>query len=303
MEMSGTATSPAPLAPGTIRHPTHGAFKGHLLPGCFFLIWGTYWLISVFRLHLKSSEKKPFKSRAWYPFLWPKSVPIEPLLKIVFPFIGINGELWAGHDHYRHLYESDGRFTEHHIQDWQHSAMYLAFMLAGLVDMLAHYTQLPSGIDQGALAMAYVIEGLLFAFHLRGDQLDVEIHTLLVITIFLTAIVILAEIQHKSNVLLASLRPILVIMQGVWFVQAAFILFRDNLAWDPDYMGSSMMVPVVYVTWFMAVVFTCLWIYSGMNLYFQKVKKTYRPLTTYTREAKNGEAGAFTADLDSAEEV
>ncbi len=40
-----------------------------------------------------------------------------------------------------------------------------------------------------------------------------------------------------------------------------------------------------------------------MNLYFQKVKKTYRPLATYTREAKSGEAGAFTADLDSAEEV
>lgn len=100
MDMAG---SPAPpLAPGTIRHPTHGAFKGHLLPGCFFLIWGTYWLLSVFRLHFKSSEKKPFKSRAWYPFLWPKSVPLEPLLKVVFPFIGINGELWAGHDHYRY---------------------------------------------------------------------------------------------------------------------------------------------------------------------------------------------------------
>ena len=36
------------------------------------------------------------------------------------------------------------------------------------------------------------------------------------------------------------------------------MLHADNLAWDPDYMGSSMMVPVVYVTWFMAVVFTCL---------------------------------------------
>lgn len=44
-------------------------------------------------------------------------------------------------------------------------------------------------------------------------------------------------------------------------------------------------------------------VYSCMNLYFQKVKKTYRPLATYTREAKNGEAGTFTADLDSAEEV
>ena len=32
----------------------------------------------------------------------------------------------------------------------------------------------------------------------------------------------------------------------------------DNYAWDPDYMGSSMMVPVVYVTWFMVVVFASL---------------------------------------------
>ena len=78
--------------------------------------------------------------------------------------------------------------------------------------------------------MAYAIEGLLFAFHLRGDFLDVEIHTLLVITIFLTAVVIFAEIQNRSSVLLAAMRPILVIMQGVWFVQAAFILFRGTLS-------------------------------------------------------------------------
>lgn len=32
----------------------------------------------------------------------------------------------------------------------------------------------------------------------------------------------------------------------------------DNYAWDPDYMGSSMMVPVLYVTWFMAVIFVSL---------------------------------------------
>ena len=44
-------------------------------------------------------------------------------------------------------------------------------------------------------------------------------------------------------------------------------------------------------------------VYFGMNLYFQKVKKTYRPLATYTNNSKNTEAGSFTADLDSAEEV
>lgn len=35
-------------------------------------------------------------------------------------------------------------------------------------------------------------------------------------------------------------------------------MLADNYAWDPDYMGSSMMVPVLYVTWFMAVVFVSL---------------------------------------------
>ena len=44
-------------------------------------------------------------------------------------------------------------------------------------------------------------------------------------------------------------------------------------------------------------------VYLGMNLYYQKVKKTYRPLSTYTTNSKNTESGPFTADLDSAEEV
>ena len=63
----------------------------------------------------------------------------------------------------RHLYEPDGRFTDHHIQDWQHSAMYLAFMLAGFIDMMAHYTQLPSGIDQVLMqtAVAFVYRPML----------------------------------------------------------------------------------------------------------------------------------------------
>ena len=85
--------------------------------------------------------------------------------------------------------------------------------------------------------MAFVIEGLLFAFHLRGDWLDVEIHTLLVITIFLTAVVMLAEIQYKSNVLLSALRANLVLMQGVWFIQAAFILFRGKFLLNRAFSG------------------------------------------------------------------
>ena len=36
-------------APGTIAHPVHGTWPGHVLPGSFFLIWSTWWMFSVFR--------------------------------------------------------------------------------------------------------------------------------------------------------------------------------------------------------------------------------------------------------------
>ena len=36
----------------------------------------------------------------------------------------------------RRLYAEDGRFEMGNLQDWQHSAMYAAFLLSGVVDLL-----------------------------------------------------------------------------------------------------------------------------------------------------------------------
>ena len=44
----------------------------------------------------------------------------------------------------RRLYAEDGRFEVGNIQDWQHSAMYMAFLLSGVVDLVAY--KLPEGV-------------------------------------------------------------------------------------------------------------------------------------------------------------
>ena len=44
----------------------------------------------------------------------------------------------------RQLYAEDGRFEVGNIQDWQHSAMYMAFLLSGAVDLVAY--KLPEGV-------------------------------------------------------------------------------------------------------------------------------------------------------------
>ena len=50
---SAHANTTAAAAPGEISHPAHGTWEGHVLPGSFFLIWSTWWLISIFR-HVES---------------------------------------------------------------------------------------------------------------------------------------------------------------------------------------------------------------------------------------------------------
>ena len=44
----------------------------------------------------------------------------------------------------RWLYAEDGRFEVDNIQDGQHSAMYMAFLLSGVVDLMAY--KLPEGV-------------------------------------------------------------------------------------------------------------------------------------------------------------
>ena len=49
----------------------------------------------------------------------------------------------------RRLYDEQGRFELGNMQDWQHSAMYGAFMLSGAADLIGHFLPgvLPPGTE------------------------------------------------------------------------------------------------------------------------------------------------------------
>ena len=51
----------------------------------------------------------------------------------------------------RTLHGADGRFIVENINEWQHSAMYLAFLISGMVDLVGFYAPqgtLPPGTEQ-----------------------------------------------------------------------------------------------------------------------------------------------------------
>lgn len=272
----------------------HGAFLGHAVPGSFFIIWGSWWLFSCMREHILATPAKPYQSKAWFELPQLPGVPLEPYLKIFFTFVGIFGELWVGQKSFTYMYDADGTFNDNHINNWQHAAMYFGYMVAGIVDVAGHFTELPADSSQAALAVAFIVEGLLLGFHLKGSPLEIMVHKILVITIAASAVVMLAEIRYKDNVLLTAARAMLVGLQGIWFIQIGYIMFRHLPQWDPHSMKGTMMAPALYCLDIMLLTLGALGFYLALRLALTRLHggrlHAHQPLRTSDEEWPAAEA-------------
>ena len=116
-----------------VPQPTHGGYSGHVLPGVAFLALGFWWLMGTVRAYARarvSPQRRPFRPRAWYPVFFqeenegtPKNrfrLPLEPCLILALCTLGINGELWLGHESFRTLHREDGYLFQMHLAEWQH---------------------------------------------------------------------------------------------------------------------------------------------------------------------------------------
>lgn len=192
-----------------------------------------------------------------------RKAPVESYVKIVLAFVGILGELVTGikfnyvptmnkdnallfgcgemdaHEHHHDHHESAQPvpvFFEH--VNAHHITMYLAFMLASVVEVMLHYrVDLPNRLDYVCNIFAFGVEAFLFKFHLHSRApLDIHLHTLLVLSIYGCIIFSILEMVHPSEVLFTYGRILFTCLQGTWFWQVGFILYppvqAPFLLWD-----------------------------------------------------------------------
>ena len=227
-----------------------GSFKGHVLPGTFFLLLSAWWYFGVLTRNIvkhrrrtddrrlldvedaRSGRRKRRRSqsnhRSWYGCTVNSTLaklPLEPITKVALAILGIFLELFPDGEYA--LVDEHGHFIEGNLNNYGHSTMYAFFALSGVIDLLTWYTRLPlpRGLGLLSLATAFAVEGMLFAFHLEGrPALDVRLHTMLYGIIFATAITICMELAWRGNVLFPVARAYLTALQGTWFYQIAFTL-------------------------------------------------------------------------------
>ncbi|NWQ80672.1 TM45B protein, partial [Columbina picui] len=196
-------------------------FKGHALPGSFFLLFGLWWSVKYPLQYL--SQKFNKKSSRIYCFQ--RADAIEGGIKIIFALIGMLAEQFVPDGPHLYLYSGENRDWVK-LMNWQHTTMYLFYGLSGVVDVFTYVSPVvPRGLDRLMLSVAVFVEGCLFYYHvLHRPMLDQHIHSLLLIVVFSGACSIMLEIFLRDNIVLEMFRAGATIVQGTWFWQNIMFL-------------------------------------------------------------------------------
>ena len=116
-----------------------GTFGGHALPGSFFVVFGVWWTIQMFRRYF-ASRRKPgassFKSSVTFPMdccrrcgpAWLRRWEWEGFFKVLFTIVGFLGEVITATHGGRFLYMGNG----------QHATMFFFFGLCSYNSYTMH---------------------------------------------------------------------------------------------------------------------------------------------------------------------
>ncbi|KAL2807521.1 transmembrane protein 45B [Daubentonia madagascariensis] len=217
-------------------------FKGHALPGSFFLIVGLWWSV---KYPLKYLHQKQKNSRLQQQ--QQRLEIIEAAIRTLFSIIGILAEQFVPDGPHLHLYHGNHWMK---LMNWQHSTMYLFFAVSGIVDMLTYLvSHVPLGVDRLLMAVAIFTEGFLFYYHVHNrPPLDQHIHLLLVFCLFGGGVGVFLEVILRDNIVLELFRTSLVILQGTWFWQIGFVLFPPfgTPEWDQEDEANIMFITMCF---------------------------------------------------------
>jgi len=137
-----------------------------------------------------------------------------------------------------------------HIGNGQHICMYAFFGLASFLEILQFYKfYLPSGIVYICYALSFLVEAILFYWHLHGQQpLEFQVHTLLLYVVMATFVSVLFEMKYRRHVLTALCRIFFILLQGIWFWQVAFILYPPAgwEKWDWKSHEQMMLATIIF---------------------------------------------------------
>ncbi|KYO35754.1 transmembrane protein 45B isoform A [Alligator mississippiensis] len=277
-------------------------FKGHALPGSFFLLFGLWWSVKYSFKYLSQKLNRKCHRNHCYQRL----DVIEGAAKIIFALVGMLAEQFVPDGPHMRLYSSQ----EHgwvKLANWQHTTMYLFYGISGVVDVLSYSSlKLPLGLDRLMLSVAVFVEGFLFYYHVaHRPMLDQHIHSLLLVAIFGGAVSIFLEVFLRDNVTLELFRASLAILQGTWFWQIGFVLYPPwgGPGWNEEDHSNIMFITMCFFWHYAAALLIVTINYTLTYCCVQKCRRISGEMDIGLGVRKQkGDQGSHTALLNGSDE-
>ena len=167
-----------------------GSLLGHIVPGTAFALLAVWWTINMFLKHFEGLFRRrtarmhkggchatldnPIRHRPTYrDHGGSRCPPWETLVRLFAVLVGMGGE-------YVTALDSSGHFVV--IHNGQHMTMFGFFLFPVVFDLMHYYRVpgLPPNLDLVSGALAFGVEGVLFAWHLHGrTHIDVQVRIFL----------------------------------------------------------------------------------------------------------------------------
>lgn len=224
----------------------NGKFGGHFYPGLYIFLYGLYQATVVFKamrandspVYLSSLPKnQKSTSKVW-------KIAFGGWLKIVTGSLLIFYVVFCLDDGMELINkETPPRFM--YPQEWQHLTMFILLTLDGCVDVMSKNAlwQRCVALERGSMALGIYVLLLLLVSHVQvSSKVELYVHSLLILVVFLLMLVLTAELWAAGSFRLQLIKNFLFLMMGSWLMNTAFILFRpvSGYPWkDEDIMFAT----------------------------------------------------------------
>ncbi|XP_036298996.1 transmembrane epididymal protein 1 [Pipistrellus kuhlii] len=256
-----------------------GTFIGHVYPGLFLFLYGLYQAIVVSKAVIVNNSllnpSCPPRNKGRWARLW--EISYQGLLKIVAGSILIayeNGCVKGG------LVLMNRELPPRFLfpKEWQHLTMFVLLALNGCVDVTSK-NLLPQRcvlLEKGGLVLVFYVLLMLLVSHVQDSTgVELQVHSLLILVVFLLMLVFTAELWAPNALYLSMTETFLFLMMGSWLMQAGFILYRpiSGYPWQDDDISDIMFV-TTFFCWHVMVNALCLLGIYGISSFWHHC---YRP--------------------------
>ncbi|XP_007935842.1 transmembrane epididymal protein 1A-like [Orycteropus afer afer] len=229
-----------------------GNFIGHVYPGLFLVLYGLHQAIVVSKAVIFNDSllctSCPPRNKGRWAILWKISYGgllkmVTGSLLIVYEIRCIKGRLILMNR------DMPPRFM--YPKEWQHLTMFILLTINGCVDILSK-NLLPQRcvvLELGVRILTFYVLLLLLVSHTQGTAgVELQVHSLLILVVFLLMLVLTAELWAPGMFHLWLIETFLFLMMGSWLMQAGFILFKpvSSYPWQDDDMSDIMFVTTFF---------------------------------------------------------